>query len=214
MTFLEKFRRKTQESSQLAMPTWLVVGLGNPGERYAHHRHNIGYMVVDELARRMNGTFSSHKSNARICEGRFELGGSRVVLAKANTFMNASGGPVTSLAKYFSAPAPQVIVVHDELDLPFDTIKLKQGGGHGGHNGLRDISAALGSPEYVRVRVGIGRPPGQRDVADFVLSDFSAGEKKSVPLLVAEAADAVEAIVAQGLLAAQQRFHSGQGSES
>lgn len=214
MTFLEKFRRKPEVSSHSTLPTWIVVGLGNPGERYAQNRHNIGYMVVDELARRMNSTFSSHKSNARVCEGRLEMGGSKVVLAKANTFMNASGGPVSSLAKYFSAPATQVIVVHDELDLPFDTVKLKQGGGHGGHNGLRDISSALGSPQYLRVRVGIGRPPGQRDVADFVLSDFSAAEKKSVPVLVAEAADAVEAIVAEGLLAAQQRFHSGQGSES
>jgi len=128
--------------------------------------------------------------------------------------MNASGGPVSRLSTYFSAPASRLIVVHDELDLPFDTVRLKQSGGHGGHNGLRDISAALGTPDFIRVRVGIGRPPGQRDVADFVLSDFSSAERATVPSLVADAADAVEAIITEGLTAAQQRFHSGQGSES
>lgn len=214
MTFMEKLRRKSSESESSGASPWLVLGLGNPGDEYATHRHNIGYQVVDELARRMDSSFTAHKSNARIAEGRFVMGGPRVVLAKANSFMNRSGGPASSLVKYFKCPIEQLIVVHDELDLPFDSVRLKRGGGHGGHNGLRDISAALGSPDYLRVRVGIGRPPGRQDVADFVLSSFSTAERSAVPLMIAESADAVEAIIADGLLAAQQRFHGAQGSES
>lgn len=187
---------------------WLVVGLGNPGPRYAATRHNAGHLVVDELATRIGARFTSHKASAQVAEGRLAPGGPRLVLAKPNTFMNLSGAPVAALAKFYSLDPSRVMIVHDELDLPFDTVRLKQGGGHGGHNGLRDIIAALRSPDFVRVRVGVGRPPGRAEAADHVLSPFTAAERRDLPVLVADAADAVEAIVADGLLAAQQRFHA------
>lgn len=187
--------------------SWLVVGLGNPGNQYANNRHNIGQMVVDELANRLDARFVQHKANAVVAEGRIVMGGDKVILAKSNGYMNTSGGPVSGLAKYFGVPTERIIVVHDELDIPFDRLKLKQGGGHGGHNGLRDIAKALNTPEFLRVRVGIGRPPGRQDPADFVLSDFNASEREQLPVLIGDAADAVTLIVTEGLLEAQQRVH-------
>lgn len=187
--------------------TWLVVGLGNPGVTYSKNRHNVGQMVIDVLLRRMGATLSSHRSNAQVAEGRFVMGGDKVVLAKSNGFMNTSGGPTAALAKYFSVPPERIIVVHDELDLPFDTVKLKQSGGHGGHNGLRDIAKALNTSEFLRVRVGIGRPPGRQDPADFVLGDFTSQERETLSLLLAQAADAVESVVTEGFLLAQRRVH-------
>ncbi|GII99184.1 peptidyl-tRNA hydrolase [Sediminihabitans luteus] len=191
---------------------WLVVGLGNPGPQYAGNRHNVGQMVLDELARRTGATFKTHRSRAAVAEGR--LGtlpggapGPRVVLAKPSTYMNSSGGPVAGLAQYFDVPAERVVVVHDEVDIPFGDIKLKASGGEGGHNGLRDITKALGTREYVRVRAGVGRPPGRMDTADFVLKDFSGAEKKELPFLLDDAADAVEVVIVDGLLAAQGKFH-------
>lgn len=201
------FRRRGREDPEVAQHTWLVVGLGNPGAQYAGNRHNVGQMVLDELAGRLGTAFKSHKTPSRVAEGFLRPGGPKLVLAKPNSYMNTSGGPVSALAKFYDVPAERLIVVHDELDLPFDTVRLKQGGGHGGHNGLRDISKALGA-DYLRVRVGIGRPPGRQDPADFVLKDFSGTERQSLPNLLADAADAVEAIADDGLLAAQQRFHS------
>lgn len=201
------FRRRGREDPEVAQHTWLVVGLGNPGAQYAGNRHNVGQMVLDELAGRLGTAFKSHKTPSRVAEGFLHPGGPKLVLAKPNSYMNTSGGPVSALAKFYDVPAERLIVVHDELDLPFDTVRLKQGGGHGGHNGLRDISKALGA-DYLRVRVGIGRPPGRQDPADFVLKDFSGTERQSLPNLLADAADAVEAIADDGLLAAQQRFHS------
>jgi len=192
----------------MAAEAWLVVGLGNPGPRYERTRHNVGQLVVDELAARLGVRFSAHRANARVAEGRTAPGAPRLVLAKPDSYMNLSGGPVSGLAKYYGLGPDRLIVVHDELDIPFDTIRLKSGGGHGGHNGLRDITAALGTPEFTRVRVGIGRPPGRQDPADFVLRPFSSAESDTLPVLVADAADAVEAIVSTGLTAAQQRFHS------
>ncbi|WP_261164601.1 aminoacyl-tRNA hydrolase [Microbacterium sp. Marseille-Q6965] len=189
--------------------TWLVVGLGNPGPRYELTRHNVGQLVVDELAARMGASFSPQKqANARVAEGRLRIGGAKLVAAKPNSFMNVSGGPVSSLAKFFKIDPDRVIVVHDELDIPFDTLRLKAGGGHGGHNGVRDVAKALGTPDFVRVRVGIGRPPGRQDPADWVLDPFGATERKTLPILVSEAADAVELIVEEGLVAAQQRVHA------
>jgi PTH1 family peptidyl-tRNA hydrolase len=187
---------------------WLVVGLGNPGPGYAANRHNVGQMVTAELANRMRATFKSHKSNARVAEGRVVPGGPRFVVANPNTYMNVSGGPVNALLKFYSLPVQQLIVVHDELDIPFDTLKLKQGGGHGGHNGLRDIISATGSNDFVRVRVGIGRPPGRMQAADFVLQNFSTTERQTLPNLIDEAADAVELIAGSGLTAAQLKFHT------
>ncbi|MFK4729980.1 aminoacyl-tRNA hydrolase [Agromyces mediolanus] len=201
------FRRRAREEPEVAQNTWLVVGLGNPGAQYAGNRHNVGQMVLDELAARLGASFKSHKTPSRVAEGFLRPGGPKLVLAKSNSYMNTSGGPVSALAKFYDVPPERLIVVHDELDLPFDTVRLKQGGGHGGHNGLRDISKALG-PDYLRVRVGIGRPPGRQDAADFVLKDFSGTERQTLPNLLADAADAVEAIADDGLLAAQQRFHA------
>lgn len=186
---------------------WLIVGLGNPGPKYEATRHNVGQMALDVLADRIGGRFSAHKAGARVAEGRVRPGGPKLILAKSNGYMNTSGGPVSALAKYFGIAPERVVVVHDELDLPFDTIKLKQGGGHGGHNGLRDIAKALGTPDFLRVRVGIGRPPGQQDPADFVLKPFASAERPNLGVLLEDAADAVESVVDDGLLAAQQRFH-------
>ncbi|MGO4690869.1 aminoacyl-tRNA hydrolase [Glaciibacter sp. 2TAF33] len=200
------FRRT--RSSPLDDNLWLVVGLGNPGPGYAGHRHNVGQMVLAELADRMSANFKSHKTNATVAEGRSFPDGPKLVLAKPNTFMNVSGGPVAALLRFYSLEPSRLIVVHDELDLPFDTLKLKAGGGHGGHNGLRDIIAATGTNDFTRVRVGIGRPPGRQDAADYVLRDFTAAERTTLPNLLTDAADAVEAIAADGLTTAQQKFHS------
>lgn len=191
---------------------WLIVGLGNPGPKYEATRHNVGQMALDVLADRVGARFASHRTGSRVAEARLGAGGPKLVLAKSNGFMNTSGGPVSALAKYFDVPAERIVVLHDELDLPFDTIRVKQGGGHGGHNGLRDIAKALGTPDFLRVRIGIGRPPGRQDPADFVLRPFAAAERDAVGVLLEDAADAAEALVADGLLATQQRFHGRGGS--
>ena len=192
--------------------TWLIVGLGNPGPEYSRNRHNVGQMVLDELAGRVGGTFASHKgARAAVLEGRLGIGGPRVVLAKPLTYMNVSGGPTSALAKYYGIGPEHVVAVHDELDIPFNTVRLKRGGGEGGHNGLRDISKALGTKDYLRVRVGVGRPPGRMDAADFVLRDFAANERKDLPFLLDEAADAAEMLLTDGLLPAQQKFHPAKG---
>jgi PTH1 family peptidyl-tRNA hydrolase len=191
--------------------TWLVIGLGNPGAQYSNNRHNVGQMVLDELASRIGGGFKAHKVRAQVLEGRLGIGGPKLVLAKPMCYMNVSGGPVSALSKFFGIEPDHVIAVHDEIDIPFNTVKLKIGGGEGGHNGLRDISKALATKDYLRVRVGVGRPPGRMDTADFVLRDFAATEKKELPFLLDEAADAVEMLVSAGLLAAQQKFHPAKG---
>jgi PTH1 family peptidyl-tRNA hydrolase len=198
---------------------WLVVGLGNPGPQYAGNRHNVGQMVLDELARRAGASFSSkggvlsRRPQAATAEVRIGTGpggvpGPRAVLAKPTTYMNTSGGPVAALARYYDVPPERVIMVHDELDIPFGEIKLKIGGGEGGHNGLRDTTKALGTKDYLRVRVGVGRPPGRMDAADFVLRDFAKAEQKDLPFLLDDAADAVELLVTEGLERAQLRFHT------
>jgi len=191
--------------------SWLVVGLGNPGPRYEQTRHNVGQMVVAELAARRGAALRAHKANARVAETWLRPGGPKIVLATPNSFMNTSGGPVSQLARFYDVPAERVVVVHDELDIPFDTIKLKTGGGHGGHNGIRDVAKALGTPEFPRVRVGIGRPPGRQDPADWVLDPFAASERTQLPILLGDAADAVEQLIGEGLLAAQQRHHAPRG---
>ncbi|MFF2606186.1 aminoacyl-tRNA hydrolase [Arthrobacter koreensis] len=189
--------------------TWLVAGLGNPGPGYSRNRHNVGQMVLDELASRTGGSFKSHKSRAQVAEGRIGIGGPRVILAKPLTYMNLSGGPVSALARFYGIEPENIVAVHDEIDIPFNTVKLKRGGGEGGHNGLRDISKALGTKDYLRVRVGVGRPTGRMDTADWVLKNFGTVESKELPFLVSDGADAVELLVTEGLLAAQQKFHSG-----
>ena len=187
---------------------WLVVGLGNPGPGYAGNRHNVGAMVLDVLAGRLDGgrsgALKAHRSRALVAEGRLgALPGRRVVLARPTSYMNESGGQVAAALQFFKVAPERLLVVHDELDIPYGDIRLKLGGGEGGHNGLRSISRSIGTKDYVRARVGIGRPPGRMDPAAFVLRDFTAAERKELPLLLEEAADAVELTVEQGLATAQ-----------
>jgi PTH1 family peptidyl-tRNA hydrolase len=195
----------------MADQRWLIAGLGNPGDEYAGNRHNCGFMVADVLAARMSARFKRDRSRARVAEGR--LAGFPVTLAKPQSFMNLSGGPVASLRTFYKIPPERIVVIHDELDLPFGAIRLKQGGGDNGHNGLRSVTAALGTRDYLRVRVGIGRPPGRMDPADFVLHDFSAAERKVLPDVLERAADAVEALLRQGLAATQNEFHSAESAQ-
>ena len=189
---------------------WLVVGLGNPGREYAGNRHNVGFMVAEELASRVGAKFGRHKrAVAEVAEGRLGFGGPRLILVKPLTFMNLSGSPVASLAQFFKVPVENVIAVHDELDVPYGQVRVKRGGGEGGHNGLRSMSKSLGSKEYARVRFGIGRPPGRQDPADYVLSDFSGADRKELPFLLDRAADVAEAVVREGVEWTQNKYHGG-----
>lgn len=197
----------------MADGSWLIVGLGNPGPGYSSTRHNLGQLVVDELARRTGGPLGRSKAKALASETRLGtspggLPGPRAILMKPLTYMNVSGGPVGQLAKFFSIEPGRVVAIHDDVDLPFDSIKVKLGGGEGGHNGLRDISRVLGTKDYLRVRAGVGRPPGRMETADYVLKPFTAEERKALPIFVSDVADAVEMLVTEGLVEAQQKFHS------
>lgn len=200
-----------QEHEMSTAEVWLVVGLGNPGPKYAATRHNAGYLVVDELADRMGSPFRAHKSGrADVVEGRLGVPGApgpRVVLAKARSYMNEVGGPVKALAQFYKVPMERVIAVHDELDIPFEALRAKRGGGDGGHNGLKSMRGSLGGGEFYRVRVGVGRPPGRQEPADFVLSGYSSAERKHLPLQIDRAADAVESLITDGLESTQQRFN-------
>ena len=189
---------------------WLVVGLGNPGPSYAGNRHNIGYLVADELATRVGSGFRPHKTGrADVVEGRLGgPGGARVVLARPRCYMNETGGPVSALAKFYKIPVARIIAIHDELDIDFDTLRVKRGGGDNGHNGLRSIRRSMDSGEFYRVRVGIGRPPGRQSPADYVLSDYSKAERVHLPLQVARAADAVESLLLEGLERTQSRYNT------
>ena len=195
---------------------WLVVGLGNPGREYAGHRHNVGFLVADLLASRLGAKFGrSKRAHAEVAEGRLANsrgqigGGPKLILAKPLTYMNLSGAPVSQLIQFFKVPVDNVLAVHDELDLPYGQVRAKRGGGEGGHNGLRSMSKSLGTKEYARVRFGIGRPPGRQDPADFVLSDFTAAERKELEFLVDRAADVAEAVVLEGVEWAQNKYHGG-----
>lgn len=189
---------------------WLVVGLGNPGAAYARHRHNVGYLVVDELATRLGGAFRSHRTGrAEVVEGRIGgIGGPRAVLARPRSYMNETGGPVAGLTAFYQVPVERVVAVHDELDLPFDTMRVKLGGGDNGHNGLRSLRQSLGSGDFFRVRVGIGRPPGRQAPADFVLSNYSTAERAVLPFQVDRAADAVESLLLDGLARTQGTYNT------
>jgi len=191
---------------------WLVAGLGNPGREYANNRHNVGFAVVDLLADRTRVRFGRHRrAVADVAEARLGVGidAPAVVLAKPMTYMNLSGGPVAALAAFYKIPPERIIAVHDELDLPFGTLRTKIGGGEGGHNGARSISQSLSTKDYHRVRFGIGRPPGRQDPADYVLSDFNSTERKELDYLVDRAADIVESIIQHGLEHTQNTFHAG-----
>lgn len=184
----------------------LVVGLGNPGPAYERTRHNVGFLVADSLAQRVGGRFTAHKkSGADLLQAR--LDGRQILIAKPRSYMNLSGRSVAALARFFSVPPTEVVVIHDELDIPFGEIRLKRGGGEGGHNGLRSVSGALTSKDYLRTRIGIGRPPGRQDPADYVLKPFSSVERKELPTVVEQAADAVELLLRVGLEAAQNQLH-------
>ncbi|NUP69385.1 MAG: aminoacyl-tRNA hydrolase [Nonomuraea sp.] len=183
------------------MDRWLIVGLGNPGPEYAGNRHNAGFMVLDELAARAGGRFKAHKSRSEVLETR------AAILAKPLTYMNLSGGPVKALADFYKIGPDKLIVVHDELDVPYGALRAKLGGGDNGHNGLKSITKVLGTRDYLRVRFGIGRPPGRMDPASFVLRDFATAERKDLPFLVDRGADVVESLMTRGLEVTQNDFH-------
>jgi PTH1 family peptidyl-tRNA hydrolase len=196
---------------------WLVVGLGNPGPTYAGHRHNVGYLVTDELARRMGSAPGkqfgrAHKTGrADVVEGRLGAPGTtgpRVVLVRPRCYMNDVGGPTKAVMSFYQVPPSRLVAIHDELDIPFDTMRVKLGGGDNGHNGLKSLRSSLGTGDFYRVRCGIGRPPGRQDVADFVLSNYSTVERKDLPFGVDKAADAVESLLLEGLEKTQQQFNS------
>lgn len=185
---------------------YLVIGLGNPGPTYAGTRHNAGFMVLDLLAGRSGSKFKAHRGRADLVEGR--LGQQRVLLAKPKCYMNDSGGPAASLRDFFKVPTDRIVVVHDEIDLPYGVLRLKLGSGDNGHNGLKSIRSSLGTGEWLRVRFGVGRPTGAQEPADFVLSDFSSAQRRELPFHLDRAADAVEALISEGLTAAQNRFNA------
>ena len=190
--------------------TWLVVGLGNPGDQYAATRHNIGQMVIDELARRHSVKFSSHKSRTDIAAYKLSVGvdAHSVIIGKSKSYMNETGGPVKALANFYSVEPAKIIALHDELDIPFAAIRTKFAGGDNGHNGLKSMTSAFGAPDYYRVRLGIGRPMGQQDPADFVLKAFSKVEQKDLAEFIDRGADVVESLISKGLEATQSSFNS------
>ena len=190
--------------------TWLVVGLGNPGDQYAATRHNIGQMVIDELARRHSVKFSSHKSRTDIAAFKLGVGvdAHSVIIGKSKSYMNETGGPIKALANFYSVEPAKIIALHDELDIPFAAIRTKFAGGDNGHNGLKSMTSAFGAPDYYRVRLGIGRPMGQQDPADFVLKAFSKVEQKDLSEFIVRGADVVESLITKGLEVTQSTFNS------
>jgi peptidyl-tRNA hydrolase, PTH1 family len=193
----------------MADDSWLIVGLGNPGPEYSGNRHNAGFFVVDLLAQRMGAKFKAHKGRADVVEGRLaQSSGPRIILAKPKSYMNESGGPVAAMRDFYKVPVDHIVAVHDELDIPYGSLRLKLGGGDNGHNGLKSMRRSLGSGEFYRVRFGIGRPPGRMDPAAFVLRDFSAAERKELDFLVDRAADSVGSLLTDGLDKAQNAYHA------
>jgi peptidyl-tRNA hydrolase, PTH1 family len=190
--------------------TWLVVGLGNPGDEYAATRHNVGQMVIDHLAKRHNVKLSTHKSRTDIAAYKLGVGveAHSIILAKSKSYMNESGGPIKALASFYSVEPSKVIVLHDELDIPYAAIRTKVAGGDNGHNGLKSLTSSFGTAEYFRVRLGIGRPMGQQDPGDFVLKQFSKEEKKSLDEFIDRGADCVEFLIEKGLDLTQSKFNS------
>lgn len=186
---------------------WLVVGLGNPGPTYASTRHNIGAMVIDELVSQNSEKLTRHKrALAEVCETR--ISGAQVVLVKPLSYMNESGGPVKALAKFYKVVPEQIIVLHDELDIPLATLRVKLGGGDNGHNGLKSIRSAMGSGDWFRIRLGIGRPPGQQDPADFVLHNFASAESAEVAILKSQGCEGVSTLITKGLIETQNLYNS------
>jgi PTH1 family peptidyl-tRNA hydrolase len=189
----------------MADDRWLILGLGNPGPQYAGNRHNVGYMCCDVLA--ADAGINLKRDRSRTLAGTGSLDGVRVIVAKPLSFMNLSGGPAAALRGFYKIPDDRIVVVHDELDLPFGAIRLKLGGGDNGHNGLRSITSALHTRDYYRLRLGIGRPPGRMDPADYVLRDFAASERADLPVIMGRAAEALQVLLTHGLAAAQNEYH-------
>ena len=190
--------------------TWLVVGLGNPGDQYAATRHNVGQMVIDQLVKRHSVKLASHKSRTHIAAYKLGVGidAHQIILAKSQSYMNETGGPIKALANFYSVEPEKIIVLHDELDIGFAAIRTKLGGGDNGHNGLKSMTSAFNTPDYYRVRLGIGRPMGQQDPADFVLKQFSKEEKKNLDEFIERGADVVEFLIEKGLELTQGKFNS------
>jgi PTH1 family peptidyl-tRNA hydrolase len=190
--------------------TWLVAGLGNPGDQYAATRHNVGQMVIDQLVKRHSIKLASHKSRTHIAAYKLGVGidAHQIILAKSQSYMNETGGPIKALANFYSVEPENIIVLHDELDIGFAAIRTKLGGGDNGHNGLKSMTSAFNTPDYYRVRLGIGRPMGQQDPADFVLKQFSKEEKKDLDEFIERGADVVEFLIEKGLDLTQGKFNS------
>jgi PTH1 family peptidyl-tRNA hydrolase len=190
--------------------TWLVAGLGNPGDQYAATRHNVGQMVIDQLVKRHSIKLASHKSRTHIAAYKLGVGidAHQIILAKSQSYMNETGGPIKALANFYSVEPENIIVLHDELDIGFAAIRTKLGGGDNGHNGLKSMTSAFNTPDYYRVRLGIGRPMGQQDPADFVLKQFSKEEKKDLEEFIERGADVVEFLIEKGLDLTQGKFNS------
>ena len=206
--------RRSGTEGRAATPTdlWVVCGLGNPGPEYELTRHNVGYLVADALVARIGGTLKAHRATrALLAEGRVAVSGTtpqRITVMRGRTYMNESGGPVTAVLRYYGLGPDRLVVVHDELDLPYGTLRTKLGGGDNGHNGLRSLRRSLGTGDFYRVRLGVGRPPGRQDPADFVLRPFATTERRELDLHVQRAADCAESLVTLGLVATQNAYHS------
>ena len=191
------FRKRDRDGDR-----WIVLGLGNPGAKYAGHRHNIGAVVIEEMCSERGANLKRHKSGCLIAES----GG--VVFARPTSYMNENGRQTSALLRFYKASPEKLIVVHDELDIPFGDIRVKVGGGVAGHNGLKSLSQSIGTKEFIRVRFGISRPPGQKDPADHVLSDFTRQEREELPSLIETATGAVEKIVEHGVIRAMNEVNT------
>ena len=203
------FGRSNKDKGGASPNRWLLIGLGNPGKDYEKTRHNIGAALISEYAKKAGVKFSSHKSRADIAEISIGVGAQRVLLIAATLrcYMNESGGPTSSLANFFKVNSDHIIIAHDELDIPFQSIRVKYGGGDNGHNGLKSVTSGLSSSDYYRIRLGIGRPIGEQDPADFVLKPFSSAERKDLDLFLQRGIDAVELLITQGIEKAQNSFN-------
>ena len=198
------FRRFFKMNDETQTP-YLIAGLGNPGVQYRQTRHNAGFMVLDRLAARLGVTFSRLELKALVTKADYQ--GSRIVLVKPHTFMNLSGQPVGSLSRYYKVPRERLLVVYDEVDLPLGTLRIRPGGGSAGHKGISSIIERLGSQDFPRLRVGVSRPPGRMEAADYVLQEFAASEKELLNVALDTAVDAILVFVSEGLEAAMNKFN-------
>jgi len=184
---------------------WMVVGLGNPGTKYRETRHNIGFMVVDDIASGSGGALSQKKFDCIF--GQTRIAGAKTILSKPQSFMNKSGIPVQNLAAYFKVSPSHIIVVHDDIDLPFGSMKIKESGGHGGHNGIRSMITSLGTNEFIRIRLGVGRPEGDYDVSDYVLGKFTISDRKDLEKIIISASDAIRVIIENNVSEAMNKYN-------